>query len=256
MESEQQPKEEDRFKLPVITFEGKKYTFNPWQVIVFAIAVPVFVIVFYELLEYATWIRVIVGEHTIDSMNFVTLMGASIRYQVDGQVFYNYVDLVSYTGLGDIFYSYVDNIVIMFDIPGRSDIQFVTFCTGFQAIIIFAGLILFTPHSKDDDANKRIWQRKIGSLFWSSLIFYIVNIIRMWIQLYLYYIGFAWNDIHYSISAASSFIAAIIILMMHKKLPEFVICILWTGVAIKRRYFPNLGYKKPKIEDTEKEIKP
>ncbi len=77
------------------------------------------------------------------------------------------------------------------------------------------------------------------------MIFYIVNIIRMWIQLYLYYIGFNWDDIHYSISAASSFIAAIIIILMHKILPEFVISIVWTGIEIKKRYFPRLGYKAP-----------
>lgn len=241
----------------VITYEGKKYTFEPWQILLLAVATPVFVIVFYELLEYAAWIRIIVADHTISSLNFITAMGATLQYSVRPGIllepgspwittFTTYTDLFRAVGLGPIFFSWVSDITILFGIPGRGSIQFVTFCTGFQAIIIFAALIFFTPHSKDPGASKGVWQRKIASLFWSSLIFYVVNLARMWIQLYLYYIGFAWDDIHYSISAASSFIAAIIILLMHRTLPEFVLSIVWAGVVIKDRYFPKLGYKTPR----------
>ncbi|MCK4239956.1 MAG: hypothetical protein KAX33_12580, partial [Candidatus Lokiarchaeota archaeon] len=45
----------------------------------------------------------------------------------------------------------------------------------------------------------------------------------------------AWDDIHYSISAASSFIAAIIILLLHKWIPEFIISIIYAGILIKRK---------------------
>ena len=107
-----------------------------------------------------------------------------------------------------------------------SGINFETFCTGVQAICVFAGVIIFTPHSKDRDTNKDIIWRKSKSLIVSSIMFYIVNIIRMLIQLQLYYIGYRWEDIHYSISAASSFIAAIIILLLHKWIPEFIISII------------------------------
>ncbi len=113
---------------------------------------------------------------------------------------------------------------------------------------MFAAIILFTPHSSDPVASKGIWKRKISALFWSSAIFYVVNIVRMWIQLGIYALNptVQWEDIHYSISAASSFIAAIIVLLMHKTLPEFVISIVWSGVEIKKRFFPNLAYKTPK----------
>ena len=215
------------------------------QIILFAVATPIYIIILYQLLEYAAWIRIIVADNTISSLNFVTIMGATMRYQVGAQTFYTYTDLFQHVGAARIFFSYVDDIEIYFDIPGQGPIQFVTFCTGFQAIIIFSAIIFFTPHSLDKSTSKGIWKRKMASLFWSSLIFYIVNIVRMWIQLYLYYTGSNWNDIHYSISAASSFIAAIIIVLMHKILPEFVISIVWTGIEIKKRYFPNLGYKAP-----------
>lgn len=244
-------------KPTVITYEGKKYQFSWKQMAVFAVAAPIFIVVFYQLLEYATWIRVVVGDQTISSINFVLapfLNGNefSIEYRVDSlPAFTNFPDLYDQVGFARVLFSPVDDVEIYFNIPGRGQIQFVTFCTGFQAIIIFAAIIIFTPHSADPAASKGIWRRKIAALFWSSAIFYVVNIARMWIQLGIYALNPAvqWDDIHYSISAASSFIAAIIVLLMHKTLPEFVISIVWTGIEIKKRFFPNLAYKAPKTEE-------
>ncbi len=243
----------DRTPKPIITYEGKKYQFSWKQMAIFAIAAPIFIVVLYQLLEYATWARIIVGDQTISSINFVLapfLNGNefSIQYEVNLVPFPNYPDLFNQVGFARIFFSPVDDINVYFNIPGRGQIQFVTFCTGFQAIIIFAAIILFTPHSTDPAASKDIWKRKISALFWSSAIFYVVNIVRMWIQLGIYALNptVQWEDIHYSISAASSFIAAIIVLLMHKTLPEFVISIVWSGVEIKKRFFPNLAYKTPK----------
>ena len=247
-------------KATAITYEGKKYQFTWKQMAVFAIAAPIFIVVCYQLLEYATWIRVIVGDQTISSINFVLapfLKGNefSIEYRVDSlPAFTNFPDLYNQVGFGRIFFAPVDDIEIYFNVPGRGQIQFVTFCTGFQAIIIFAAIILFTPHSAEPAASKGVWKRKIAALFWSSAIFYVVNIARMWIQLGIYALNSTvqWDDIHYSISAASSFIAAIIILLMHKTLPEFVISIVWSGIEIKKRFFPNLAYKS---RETSKKMK-
>jgi exosortase/archaeosortase family protein len=130
------------------------------------------------------------------------------------------------------FYNPVNKYHWNFVIPGKSNISFETFCTGIQAICVFAGVILFTPHSQDDDTNRDIIWRKTKSLIISSVIFYVVNIIRMLIQIQLYNIGYAWEDIHFSISAASSFIAAIIVLLMHKWIPEFIISIIYIGTLI------------------------
>ncbi|MFW9782943.1 MAG: archaeosortase H, partial [Candidatus Heimdallarchaeota archaeon] len=127
-------------------------------------------------------------------------------------------------------------------------ISFETFCTGIQAICVFAGIILFIPHSKDKRTNRDIIWRKAKSLVISSLIFYIVNIIRMLIQIELYNIGYPWESIHVSISAASSFIAAIIILLLHKWIPEFIISIIYTGTLFKKR-FGKKSKVKEKIPD-------
>jgi exosortase/archaeosortase family protein len=119
-----------------------------------------------------------------------------------------------------------------FVIPGKNPIYFETFCTGIQAISIFAGIIIFTPHSQDHNTKEDIIWRKTKGLIVSSVIFYVVNIIRMLIQIDLYYIGYKWEDIHVSISAASSFIAAIIVLLMHKWIPEFILSIIYTGTLV------------------------
>jgi exosortase/archaeosortase family protein len=100
---------------------------------------------------------------------------------------------------------------------------------------VFAGIIICIPHSQDPKTNEDIIWRKTKALLISSVIFYVVNVIRMLIQIYLYYIGYAWEDIHYSISAASSFIAAIIILLLHKWIPEFIISIIYTGNLVGKR---------------------
>ncbi|MFW9902587.1 MAG: hypothetical protein ACFFDY_15070, partial [Candidatus Thorarchaeota archaeon] len=73
-----------------------------------------------------------------------------------------------------------------------------------------------------------------------------VNIIRMLIQIDLYYIGYDWEDIHYSISAASSFIAAIIVLLMHKWTPEFILSIIYTGTLISE---PVKQKRKEKVKE-------
>ncbi len=246
-----------QLKPTVITYEGRKFIFSWKQMASFASAAPVFIIVFYQLLEYATWIRIIVGDNTISSINFVLapfLNGQTFRlqYQVPTLPLLpeetTFPELFREVDFWRIFFSPVDDIKTVFIIPNRGEIQFVTFCTGFQAIIIFAAIILFTPHSSDPVASKGIWKRKISALLWSSAIFYVVNIVRMWIQLGIYALNptVRWEDLHYSISAASSFIAAIIILLMHKTLPEFVISIVWSGIEIKKRFFPNLTFKTPK----------
>ncbi|HME54178.1 MAG TPA: archaeosortase H [Candidatus Lokiarchaeia archaeon] len=230
----------------IITYEGKKYQFTWMQMALLAIASPFVIIILYQLLEYAAWARIIVADETTSSLNFITAMGATMQYVVNGQTFNTYSQLFQHVGAANILFSYVDDIQIYINIPGRGMIEFVTFCTGFQAIIIFFALIIFTPHPLDKATRKGMWMRKLTALFWSTLIFYVVNIIRMWIQLGLYYIGFAWEDVHYSISAAVSFIAIIIVILMHRFMPEFVISIVWSGIDIKKRYFPNFGYKKPK----------
>jgi exosortase/archaeosortase family protein len=199
--------------IPVIEFEGRKYVFSKTSITVLAIGAPLsaYLIYLFFDLEINYWLHEIVVKQTVFFLNLFFNMNASAQFAPTGSFHWNLL------------------------IPGRSSIYFETFCTGVQAIVIFVGIIVFTPHSKDPQTKKDIIWRKTKSLVISSAIFYVVNIARMIIQLWLYYIGYAWNDIHYSISAASSFIAAIIVLLMHKWIPEFILTFIYTGALIKRK---------------------
>jgi exosortase/archaeosortase family protein len=197
-------------KRPIIEFEGKKYIFSINSILILVIGAPVISILIYMFfdMEINYWLHEIVVKQTAFLLNLLFNMGSEALYFPGGQYHW------------------------LFQIPGKNPIYFETFCTGIQAICVFAGIIICTPHSQDRDTNEDIIWRKTKSLIVSSLLFYVVNIIRMLIQLNLYYMGYAWEDIHYSISAASSFIAAIIILLLHRWMPEFIISIIYTGTLI------------------------
>ena len=197
-----------------IEFENNKYIFKNNSLVIFAIGailVSYLIYLFFDL-EANYWLHEVVVKQTVYLLNVFFNMGAEAVYNPIGKYHWSFI------------------------IPGKSSIYFETFCTGIQAICVFAGLILFIPHSQDRQTNKDIIWRKAKSLIISSIIFYVVNIIRMLIQIYLYYIGYPWESIHVSISAASSFIAAIIILLLHKWIPEFIISIIYSGTLIKEKF--------------------
>ena len=200
-------KELMNYKKPIIEFEDKKYIFSIKSILLLAIGGPILaylVYLFFDL-EINYWLHEIVVKQTVYFLNLFFNMGSQAVYAPGPKYHWS------------------------FQIPGKPSIYFETFCTGVQAIVIFVGVIIFTPHSQDADTREDIIWRKTKALIVSSLIFYVVNIIRMLIQIQLYNIGYAWVDIHFSISAASSFIAAIIVLLMHKWIPEFIISIIYVG---------------------------
>ncbi|TFG07918.1 MAG: hypothetical protein EU539_03800 [Promethearchaeota archaeon] len=205
--------------MPVIEFEGKNYIFTLRSIIILAIGTPLLSYLIYLFFDNQMnyWLHEIVVKQTVYFLNVLFDMNARAEYVPSGKYHWRFV------------------------IPNRGQIYFETFCTGVQAICVFAGIIILIPHSLDKKTNEDIVWRKTKSLIISSLIFYVVNIIRMIIQIYLFYIGYAWEDIHYSISAASSFIAAIIILLLHKWIPEFIISIIYTGNLIGKKLKESRG---------------
>jgi len=216
-ELETEEKQKD-YHSPIIEYNNKKYIFSGRSIILLAVGAVVSALLIYYFfnLQLNYWLHEIVVKQTVFFLNLIFGMGAEAGYIPGGT-----------TVSGNV-------MEWFFEIPGRQSIYFETFCTGIQAICIFAGIILFTPHSKDPETNRDILWRKTKSLILSSAIFYVVNIIRMLIQIYLYYLGYPWESIHVSISVASSFIAAIIILLLHKWIPEFILSIIYAGTLIKK----------------------
>ncbi len=205
-------KEEKKKDVPVIEFEGKKYIFSIRSIAILAIGAPVLSIAIYLFFdaEMNYWLHEISVKHTVLILNLLGVKAKAVYMPVgkDHWIFY---------------------------IPGRGSIYFHTFCSGIQGIAVFCGIIIFTPHSQDPKTKEDIFWRKTKALIVSSLLFYVVNIIRMIIELYLFHIGYAWADIAYPIAAASSFLAAIILLMMHKWNPEFMISIIYAGTLIRKK---------------------
>ena len=210
-------------KKPVLEYNNKKYIFSIRSLVIFAIGAPLsaYLIYLFFDLQINYWLHEIVVKQTVYLLNLFFNMDTIAEFAPSGKYDWR------------------------FAIPGKSPIYFETFCTGIQAICIFAGVIIFTPHSQDRDTKEDIIWRKTKSLIISSVIFYVVNIIRMLIQIDLYYIGYDWEDIHYSISAASSFIAAIIVLLMHKWTPEFILSIIYTGTLVSE---PIKQKRKEKVK--------
>ena len=218
-EQEQDENPIEKSKRPVIEFEDKKYVFSLNSLIVLGVGTPLLAlgIYFFFDIEAQFWLHEVVVKQTIYFLNLFFNMDVSTSYIPSRKYHWSF------------------NFVGSIDGDPLGSIYFETFCTGIQAICVFAGLIVCTPHSRDRDTNKDIIWRKTKALIVSSVIFYVVNIIRMLIQIELYYLGYPWDSIHVSISAASSFIAAIIILLLHKWIPEFIISIIYTGTLISKK---------------------
>ncbi|MHA1669062.1 MAG: archaeosortase H [Promethearchaeota archaeon] len=214
------------FERPIIEFENKKYVFSNFSLILFGIGAPISAYLIYLFFDIKSnyWLHELVIKQTVYFLNLFFNMGVTANYLPIGTHHWN------------------------FGVPGQSSIYFETFCTGVQAICVFAGLITFIPHSMDHETRKDIVWRKTKSLIMSAVIFYAVNILRMIIQIYLYYVGYPWDSIHVSISAASSFIAAIIILLLHKWIPEFIISIIYVGTLFSKKFKSRKNKLSGKVE--------
>lgn len=193
-----------------IEFEGKKYDFFWWSIAFLFIGGP--------LIAYGIWIsHDWIWLHEISSR--ITIWTLNLLSGAENRVYYA---------------GYPDYQPWAIELPGTpGDIHFETLCTGIHAIAIFVGVILCIPHSKDEETSKDIWKRKIIAILVTSFVFYVVNIFRMVLQLYLYQRGAEWDAIHYPISAASSFIAVACVLLMHKFVPEFIMSLIWIGDELK-----------------------
>ena len=204
-----------------IEFEGRQYDFTWTGLLILAIGAPLLSLLIYFSNDYI-WLHEITAKITIWSLNLITGLQNEVKFSTWGN--YWYINMQNNESTGFL-----------------PRIQFTTFCTGIQAIAIFIGVIFFIPHPTIEATRKDIWVRKVKAILVCSALFYFVNIVRMWIQLYLYHIGYAWDDVHYPISAASSFIAIAAILVMHKYVPEFIMSLIWISDQVRNKI------KKPAI---------
>ncbi|WP_371803943.1 hypothetical protein [Candidatus Lokiarchaeum ossiferum] len=220
-----------------IDYDGKIYEFDWIRILILIIGAPVIALGIYFSHDWV-WLHGISAKITVPIINLIT-----------GNE--NYLIFVESRPLTPWVYQIVSE-----DGTRYGPINMETLCTGVQAIAIFVGVILVIPHNTSDNSTTKlpaetspirkilawikevfnnkdnIWRRKLLAIFWTTLVFYIVNILRMVIQLSLYN-GSNWDDLHYPISSASSFIAVACVLIVHKFVPEFIISLMWIGEEIK-----------------------
>ncbi|MCF2140847.1 MAG: hypothetical protein K9W44_12395 [Candidatus Lokiarchaeota archaeon] len=197
-----------------IEYEGHYYDFDWLSVMILFIGAPIIALAIWFSHDWV-WLHGITAKITAWLLNIVTNTHSVVMY--DPKYFptpyYFIVDDVNNLGLGWIFFE--------------------SLCTGIHAIAIFSAVILCIPASSDPELKKTVWLRKFKAIVVTTIIFYIVNILRMILQLYLYQIGYKWEDVHYPISSASSFIAVACVLVMHKYVPEFIMMLIWIGDELK-----------------------
>lgn len=216
-----------------LEFENKKYTFTWSKIIIFFVGAPIFAFVMYYSHQWI-WLHEITSKLTIFFLNLIYPGDFGSLYQPENRI--TYAEFLKVMFTPDKIKAVWAISVKMSDGTQRGDIGFETLCTGVHAIAIFMAAILFTPHPIEKETTQGIWKRKIYGILVTSFVFYLVNILRMIIQLSLYHNGAVWNDVHYPISAASSFIAVACVLLMHKFVPEFIMSLIWIGDEIREKF--------------------
>lgn len=199
-----------------IEYEDHYYDYDWLSVIILFVGAPIIALTVWFSHDWV-WLHHITAEITAWLLNLITNTNSEVLFNPNPDFaatpYYFQIDDVNNLGLGRIYFE--------------------SLCTGVHAIAIFTAVILCIPSSSDPSIKKTIWKRKIYAIIITTLIFYIVNILRMILQLYLYQNGSEWEDVHYPISSASSFIAVACVLVMHKFVPEFIMLLIWMGDEIK-----------------------
>ncbi len=199
-----------------VKFDNLVYEFDWLKILLFAVGTPLLsIVIFYS--HNWVWLHEISAKITVWVLNQLT----------NGKSFVDSINLESSDTPWKIYIVTAEGVSLSY-------ITFETLCTGIHAIAIFVGVILFAPHSYHAKTNENIWNRKFKAIAWTAFIFYLVNIFRMVLQLYLYRNGSKWDDVHYSISSASSFIAVACVLIVNKFVPEFIMSLIWIGEDLKR----------------------
>jgi exosortase/archaeosortase family protein len=202
--------------MTTLEYDDKKYEFDWVKIAVFFIGTPLLALAIWFSHDWI-WLHKISADFTVWLLNLFT-NGESYLYFNNNPYYAETpwtIQIITATGVN------------------LGPIVFETLCTGVHAIAIFTAAILFTPHSLDYETSKDIWKRKTIAILVTGVVFYLVNIFRMILQLGLYRNGSIWDDIHYPISSASSFIAVACVLLMHKWVPEFIMSLIWIGDELK-----------------------
>ncbi|MFX1276572.1 MAG: hypothetical protein ACFFAT_16220 [Promethearchaeota archaeon] len=213
-----------------ITIDNKRYVFLKRRILLYYISLPTFLLlfIFYLDLEINDWLGEIVAKQALFILNDMFNVGASAIY---------------IPGNPSPWYLLKDTNIYRID-PG---------CVGAQVWGLIAGLTVFAPSSEFEKKEDYIVWRKTKYIITAVILGHAANIIRLFLQVYITYLGFDAFVVHRQIADITAVLAAILILvyLLYKWVPEVFISVFYTlklgyTMILKIFQFPEVMDDKAK----------
>jgi len=215
-----------------LQWSGIKYTFSKRSLIFFSFGMPIFgsLIYLFLNLSFNSWITVMF----IKQISYLL----DLIFNIEAMVVIN-----------------PDLIAIYLPNPSQSG-RVLTSCYGAEVIGIFIGIILATSSSSDRKPEMNLIWRKTKIIIITILSTYLLFLLRIVLMLAFVHNGMPMHVIHDSSYYLITLISFIIILyVLRKILPEFIISLHYIRYIISNKEFNNPVTEKIKTKEKSNLIK-
>lgn len=215
-----------------LQWSGIKYTFSKRSLIFFSFGMPIFgsLIYLFLNLSFNSWITVMF----IKQISYLL----DLIFNIEAMVVIN-----------------PDLIAIYLPNPSQSG-RVLTSCYGAEVISIFIGIILATSSSYDRKPEMNLIWRKTKIIIITILSTYLLFLLRIVLMLAFVHNGMPMHVIHDSSYYLITLISFIIILyVLRKILPEFIISLHYIRYIISNKEFNNPVTEKIKTKEKSNLIK-
>jgi len=215
-----------------LQWSGIKYTFSKRSLIFFSIGMPIFgsLIFIFLNMSFNSWVTAMFIKQVSYLLDLI--------FNIEATVVIN-----------------PDLIVIYLPNPSLSG-RVLTVCYGAEVISIFIGIILATPSSHDRKLEMNIIWRKTRIIIITILSTYLSYLFRMVLMLAFVHYGMPMHIIHDSSYYLITLISFIIILyVLRKILPEFIISLHYIRYSISNKEINNPIAEKIKTKEKSNLIK-
>jgi len=215
-----------------LQWSGIKYTFSKHSLLIFSFGIPIFSCLIYLFLNlsFNRWITVMF----IKQISFLL----DIIFNIEASVVIN-----------------PELITIYLPNPSQSG-RLLTSCYGAEVISIFIGIILATSSTQDRKPEMNLIWRKTKIIIITILSTYLLFLFRILLMLALVHNGMPMHVIHDSSYYLISLISFVLILyVLRKILPEFIISLHYIHYIISKKQFNNPVTEKIKTKEKSNLIK-
>ena len=215
-----------------LQWSGIKYTFSKRSLIIFSFCMPIFGSLIYLFLNmsFNSWVKAMFIKQVSYLLDLI--------FNIEARVVIN-----------------PDLIAIYLPNPSHSG-RVLTSCYGAEVISIFIGIILATSSSHDRKPEMNIIWRKTKIIIITILSTYLLYLFRIVLMLAFVHNGMPMHIIHDSSYYLITLISFIIILyILRKILPEFIISLHYIRYIISNKEFNNPVTEKIKTKKKSNLIK-